>query len=138
MANQTLAITTPNGTLIKQVKDGVTMNVRIDWSPDFAPRATSALQKTQFMFDQECARLMDKYVPFRTGMLKGSVITASNFGSGELIYNTPYARAQYYRRPSGTDLRDGIRGSYWGHRMIADNKTHLERFASKTFGGEMG
>ena len=60
------------------------------------------------------------------------------------MYNTPYARKQYYLHAEGSDLRTfmgnkergqeadkykGLRGSYWGQRAIADHKDEMEKFA---------
>ena len=60
---------------------------------------------------------------------------ASDFKTGLLVYNTPYARKQYYLHEQGTDLHgakgetERHRGSYWGQRAIADHKDELEKFA---------
>ena len=114
-------------------KNGI--QFRISFDAGFGAKCNAALSKAQTAFSQEVAKTMDKYVPFRNGPLKNSVITASNFEKGELVYNTPYARAQYYLHESGSDLRDGVRGSYWGQRCIADNKDHFEKFARDALGG---
>ena len=39
-----------------------------------------------------------------------------------LVYNTPYARRQFYLHPEGECLHgeNGLRGSYWGQRALAD------------------
>lgn len=105
-------------------------SVRLHWSPAMGPRFSGAMQQAQTMFDHECARLTDKYVPKDSGTLKNSVITASDFGSGMLVYNTPYARAQYYRHELGTGLHSGLRGAHWGERMVNDNKAHLHSFVA--------
>ena len=104
---------------------------------------TAALQKAQFALAQEAARLIDSYVPFDTGSLKNSVNQASKYDEGLLVYNTPYARKQYYLHAEGTDLRGetGLRGSYWGQRAIADIGEHLALYGAKavtTFWGGMG
>ena len=90
--------------------------------------------RLQFAFSQKVAATIDPYVPFDTGTLKHSVNQASDFKAGLLVYNTPYARAQYYLHPIGqsNELRGGadrFRGSYWGQRAIADHKDELEKFA---------
>lgn len=92
---------------------------------------------------QEAARLIDSYVPFDTGQLKNSVQTASKYDEGLLVYNTPYARRQYYLHAEGTDLQGdtGLRGSYWGQRALADYGEALAFFGTKavtTFWGGMG
>ena len=117
---------------------------------------SAALQKAQYAMAQEAARLIDSYVPLDTGTLKNSVQTASKYDEGLLVYNTPYARKQYYLHAEGSDLRTfmgnkergqeadkykGLRGSYWGQRAIADVGEHLALFGAKavtTFWGGMG
>lgn len=134
--------------------DGIQME--LSWRPDFGAEKTAALQKAQFALAQEAARLIDSYVPFDTGQLKNGVQTASKYDEGLLVYNTPYARKQYYLHAEGTDLHTfmgnkergqeadkykGLRGSYWGQRALADVGEHLALFGAKavtTFWGGMG
>ena len=87
---------------LKYQVDGIRME--LSWRPDFGAEKTAALQKAQFALAQEAARLIDSYVPFYTGQLKNSVQTASKYDEGLLVYNTPYARRQYYLHAEGTDL----------------------------------
>lgn len=109
--------------------DGVQMS--LDWRANFGAEKTAALQKAQFATAQKAAALIDQYVPFDTGILKNSVNQASKFDEGLLVYNTPYARRQFYLHPEGECLHgeNGLRGSYWGQRAIADHKDELEKFA---------
>ena len=78
--------------------DGVQM--QLSWRPDFGAEKTAALQKAQYALAQEAAKLIDSYVPFDTGSLKNSVNQASRYDEGLLVYNTPYARKQYYLHSS--------------------------------------
>lgn len=127
---------------LKYQVDGIRME--LSWRPDFGAEKTAALQKAQFALAQEAARLIDSYVPLDTGKLKNSVQTASKYDEGLLVYNTPYARRQYYLHAEGTDLRGdtGLRGSYWGQRALADYGEALLAFfgtkAVTTFWGGMG
>ena len=100
--------------------DGVQMS--LDWRANFGAEKTAALQKAQFATAQKAAALIDQYVPFDTGILKNSVNQASKFDEGLLVYNTPYARRQFYLHPEGECLHgeNGLRGSYWGQRALAD------------------
>lgn len=121
--------------------DGVQM--QLSWRPDFGAEKTAALQKAQYAMAQEAARLIDSYVPLDTGTLKNSVNQASKYDEGLLVYNTPYARKQYYLHAEGTDLRGetGLRGSYWGQRALADMGEHLALYATRAvtmFWGGMG
>ena len=109
--------------------DGVQMS--LDWRTNFGAEKTAALQKAQFATAQKAAALIDQYVPLDTGILKNSVNQASKFDEGLLVYNTPYARRQFYLHPEGECLHgeNGLRGSYWGQRAIADHKDEMEKFA---------
>lgn len=123
---------------LKYQVDGIQM--QLSWRPDFGAEKTAALQKAQYAFSQETARLIDPFVPFDTGTLKNSVNQASKFDEGLLVYNTPYARKQYYLHAQGSDLRGdtGLRGSYWGQRAIAAHKDELIQFARNAVKKELG
>ena len=121
--------------------DGVQM--QLSWRPDFGAEKTAALQKAQYAMAQEAARLIDSYVPLDTGTLKNSVQTASKYDEGLLVYNTPYARKQYYLHEQGAGLHgdNHLRGSYWGQRALADMGEHLALYATRAvtmFWGGMG
>lgn len=120
--------------------DGVQMELK--WRPDFGAEKTAALQKAQYALAQEAAKLIDSYVPFDTGTLKNSVNLASKYDEGLLVYDTPYARRQYYLHEQGTCLHGetGLRGSYWGQRALADIGEHLALYGARavtTFWGGM-
>ena len=109
---------------------------KITFRPGFQADMDAKFARLQFAFSQKVADVVDKYVPFESGQLKDSVNgAASDFKTGLLVYNTPYARKQYYLHEQGTDLHgakgeeERFRGSYWGQRAIADHKDELEKFA---------
>lgn len=105
---------------------------KIQFRPGFQADMDARFARLQFAFSQKVADVVDKYVPLDSGQLKGSVNgAASDFKDGKLVYNTPYARRQYYLHEQGKGLHgeNGLRGSYWGQRAIADHKDELEKFA---------
>lgn len=104
---------------------------KITFRPGFQADMDARFARLQFAFSQKVADVVDKYVPLETGTLKNSVNQASKFDEGLLVYNTPYARRQFYLHPEGECLHgeNGLRGSYWGQRAIADHKDELEKFA---------
>lgn len=110
------------------IAQGGTLRVKLHFNPAFAPRFNAGLHALQKEFDAEIIRKLDPYVPFLTGALKGSAHIHTVLGSGKIVYATPYARYQYYLHPIGTDIRDGVRGSYWGERGIDANKMALANF----------
>ena len=103
---------------------------KIQFRPGFQADMDARFARLQFAFSQKVADVVDKYVPLDSGQLKGSVNgAASDFKDGKLVYNTPYARKQYYLHEQGTDLHgargetERHRGSYWGQNAIADHKS---------------
>ena len=126
---------------LRRRTDGVQMELK--WRPDFGAEKTAALQKAQYALAQEAAKLIDSYVPFDTGTLKNSVNLASKYDEGLLVYDTPYARKQFYLHPEGECLHgeNGLRGSYWGQRALADYGEAIAYIATQavtTFWGGMG
>lgn len=116
-----IMIVNERGTL-RQTKNGGSV---IRWNAGFGRKKEETFDKLQVFIDNTVVRHMDAYVPFRTGVLKKSVILGSRVGSGELKYIAPYSYKQYYlirRRHSS-----GKRGSKWFHRMWAARKETIIR-----------
>lgn len=134
-----MRIETPRGTVYK-TKSG---NIRLKWNHDFTSDWEGAFTAAQKYIDNEVLRLSDPYLPFQSGMLKKSGILGTVLGSGEVIYNAPYARYLYYgkvmvgRAPkqlTDTDLTfhgAPMRGAFWFERMKADKKDQILRGAAK-------
>lgn len=120
--------------------------------------------KVQKFIDSEVIRLCDPKVPFATGVLKHSAITASVVGQGMVVYATPYARYLYYgqvygpnipryeagelagfwsppgkkKHPTGRKLTyNGApeRGALWFERMKAERGDDIIRGAAALAGG---
>lgn len=58
----------------------------------------------QKVVDTAVIRECFPYVPFDEGILAGSAYAATEIGSGEVIYDTPYARYQYYGEVYGPNF----------------------------------
>lgn len=58
----------------------------------------------QQAIDNAVIRYCEPYCPFETGVLASSPYTASPPGSGQVIYNTPYARYLYYGQAMGPNI----------------------------------
>lgn len=56
------------------------------------------------------------YVPFDEGILAGSANTATEIGSGEVVYDTPYARYQLYGEIYGPNIPIVENGEIVGYR----------------------
>ena len=128
-------------------------------------RGLSPGGRVQQFIDSEVIRLCDPKVPFRTGVLKHSAITASAIGQGLVVYATPYARYLYYgevygpnipryeagelagfwsppgqkKHPTGRPLTySGApeRGAFWFERMKAEHKDDIVQEAAAAAGGK--
>lgn len=60
--------------------------------------------RVQKAIDTGVIRYCSPYVPYKTGTLMRSANTATDIGSGMVIYNTPYARYQYYGNVMGPNI----------------------------------
>lgn len=130
--NDLLVIETPRGQIVQREytkgKNKGKVYLRLEWNPGFDENWSNALQSAQARFDEEIIRVTEPYVPMDTGMLRRSAMLASDIGSGEIVYATPYAAAQYYKT-ANTRSYSPKAGGHWGDRMKADNLPYLENFA---------
>lgn len=88
-------------------------SVEIDGRNVIEKHGLAAGGKVQQIIDSECLRLMDPYVPLDTGALRDNGIIKTEIGSGNIIYDLPYARKQYYIPMS----HEGKRTDYWFEHM---------------------
>lgn len=109
----------------------------------------------QKVIDTEIIRWCTDYVPFDEGVLTQSAYAATRVGSGLIVYDTPYARYQYYgevygpnfqveidgekvwrsppgqlKHPTGRQLNYNLEkhpkaGSHWFERAMADHKNDV-------------
>jgi hypothetical protein len=137
-------IETPKG---KIIIDEPNMKAVLTWNPDkfsgsgagfggaqsWQGRYTDA----QWFVDNEVLARCDKYIPFRTGMLRDSGILGTDVGSGIVQWIAPYARRQYYspRKPGVTSPGEPLRGPFWFERMKAVSGSTIIAGARKIAGG---
>lgn len=79
--------------------------------------------KAQQYVDSEVLRLSAPFIPKDTGALINSGITNTQIGSGEVKYNTPYARRWYYMPAHFQEAPQ--RGNYWFERMKQQYKEQI-------------
>ena len=104
--------------------------------------------KVQKFFTQTCAIHMDKYVPMDEGTLAGSVINngqpTSNVRTNYIVYDTPYARYQYYGiRKDGTHRikkysteKHQLAGGYWDKKMVSAEMNEVVKEVQDYIGGK--
>lgn len=98
--------------------------------------------RVQKFIDSECIRRMEPYTPFLSGEMQKSATAGTVIGSGKIVYDSLYARYQYYGKlmVSGgnigkkvlTDVdlirqksKHSMAGKLWFERMKADHKKKI-------------
>lgn len=89
--------------------------------------------RVQQIIDSEVLRRCDPYVPKDTGMLIDSGIIATDIGSGEVKYETPYAKAQYYTKSFS---HSGKRTHHFFEVVKAEQKDDILKTAAEAAGGD--
>ena len=70
--------------------------ISVEWNPDAVmDRFESRRQLAQTYLDTQVMKDSDRYVPYRSGALARSVQTATDPGSGRVVWDTPYAHRRY-------------------------------------------
>ena len=92
--------------------------------------------KAHKFFTHTCALHMDKYLPFRTGALAGTVVengkTTVNVKTDKIIYAQNYAKYVYSGIRNGKEInyrtdKHKLAGPYWDKRMWSAEKKQVER-----------
>lgn len=65
-------------------------------TPQVLNRFDQRFQRAQKYLDSEVLRCSAPYVPMRDGNLMKSGTLGTKLGSGQVIYNAPYAKKMYY------------------------------------------
>ena len=71
-------------------------------------KLSSSRNRAQEVLDLAVMKDTDPFVPMRQGTLASSVLRSTKVGSGEVVYDTPYARHMYY----GVHYRTGTPFKY--------------------------
>lgn len=92
--------------------------------------------RVQQYIDSECLRLCAPKVPKDNNLLIRSGNANTKIGSGEVIYDTPYARRWYYmpanfQDGSGSGMGAVGRGNYWFERMKQEHREDILKGAQK-------
>lgn len=112
------------------------MRAEFKWNPGAKEKWNGQFSEAQKFLDSEVLRTTSPYVPFRTGALEHSGQLGTVIGTGEVIYNAPYAAAQYYNTAETRSYDPtGQRGGMWFERSKADHKGEWLRGTKKIAGG---
>lgn len=114
------------------------MNFKVKFEMDSVDKiiAKRNLDNVQKFVDLEVLRKTDPYVPMDKGTLKSSGTRHTVIGSGNVKYQTPYARRMYYN-PSYNFQGSPMRGAYWFERMKTDHKQSILTGAARMAGAKI-
>lgn len=96
--------------------------VRLAWKQTFGREQTDRFTTVQKFIDSECIRLMVPYTPMRNGILMKNAVMGTTIGSGKVVYNSPYARYQYY----GKLMVSSVNGSAYARRGESKVLTNID------------
>ena len=127
-----------------------------EWSPRAEPDWDGRFALAQKVVDSAVLRYSAPYVPLETGTLNRSGVLGTKIGSGEVVWNAPYARFLYYgkvlvgvntgspwakkgerKKVTDRDLKyhgGGKRGKLWFERMKADHRQDILKEAREAMG----
>lgn len=98
----------------------------LKWNPSFGSSKTEGFSNAQKFVDSECLRYMDPLSPWRTGAMVRSAIQGTAIGSGHIVYNSVYARRQYYEHKQK---------SRWFETMKSQHLEDIKRGAAQRVEG---
>lgn len=110
--------------------------MKIDLDMDInkvSSRVERRLDKVQADLDQQILTDSNFYCPEQEGFLQASGITGSKIGSGELIWNSPYAAAQYYDNPNKSKDANPNASMKWFERAKSTRKKAWEALANRRY-----
>lgn len=67
----------------------------------------------QPILDAQIMKDSNRYCPMDTGALQKSAITNTKLGTGVIIWNTPYAKEQYYGKPNKSKQKNPFACMKW-------------------------
>ena len=89
-------IPNPKDSTLTAKRNNGTIRVKVNWNNP-GDRFAENIHNAQMFVDSETLRLCSPYMPIRSGTMIRSGILATNIGSGEVMWRTPYVRMQYYQ-----------------------------------------
>lgn len=98
-------------------------------SETVAARLGKLLNGRQAALDMQVLKDSNYYCPHGEGTLIASAITSSKIGSGELTWNTPYARRQYYELENKSKDKNPNARTKWFEEAKTNNLKNWERIA---------
>jgi hypothetical protein len=126
-----MAIKQPKNVTITQ--GGASM--KLVWGKSFAVDRNHSFSDVQKFVDSESIRLMVPYTPMRNGILQKGAVLGTKIGSGEIHYNIPYARYQYYYPPTRTEVNPNATMEWFETAKAAHLDEWVRLYANLYTGG---
>lgn len=100
------------------------MRIKVEINKDYTiSRFHSRFQQAQKYLDNEVLKDSDPYVPMDTGNLRNSGIRGTTLGSGQVVYNAPYAQKCYYgAKIHFSPAKHPLATAMWFEKAKAANK----------------
>jgi len=110
------------------------MEIKVDFdTASESARVQAAIAKVQKKLDAQVLKDSNKYCPLDTGMLQKSAILNSVLGSGQLVWNTPYAVDQYYNKPNKSHQRNPNACRLWFEVAKSKNQDVWEKLVNDEY-----
>ena len=101
---------------------GIDFTVKVDLPVDEIMADFGIGGAVQREWDYIVLNGMRKYLPKREGILEASGDINTVLGSGQIVYNTPYARRLFYNpQYNFSQEKNALAGGQWAQRWANDN-----------------
>lgn len=108
------------------------INVQFDTKTTNA-KIQAKVKKCQMVLDAQALKDSNYYCPLDTGMLQKSGITNTVIGKGQLVWNTPYAKEQYYGKPNKSHQRNPNATMKWFEVAKSKNIKNWEKLVNDEY-----
>ena len=107
-------------------------NVKFDINQN-EEKIEERIKRVQARIDSQVLKDSNYYCPLDTSMLQRSGITNTKIGSGKIIWNTPYARFQYYNAPRKNKDKNPNASQKWFEVAKSKCKETWEKIANEEY-----
>lgn len=103
-----------------------------------APKIGKAKERAIPIVTQEVVKLGNHFVPMDSTTLMKSALAHSQFSEGKAIWQTPYARRQYYGTGNkfSKDKNPNAQ-AMWAHKALSTYKGQLAQLAERAVKGNL-
>jgi hypothetical protein len=98
-------------------------------------KVSASKARAQKVLDLTVIKDSERFVPFESGVLEKSAMGSSKIGSGLVVYNTPYAKRQYYGKFDHTKNKHPFATRLWFEAAKAENLEKWTRIAQEAITG---